>query len=80
MTTMSGWIAAFAEACGQPVPDPDTIDAILELAGTAAHASVRQTAPVTCWMAAAAGLTPAEAGDLATRLADELDGPGGSAA
>lgn len=55
------WLAAFAAAAGVPVPRPDEVDALLDLAGVAAHASERTAAPVACWIAAAAGLTPAEA-------------------
>ena len=42
---------------------------MLELAGEAAHASQRTAAPVSCWLAAAAGLSPAEALDLARTVA-----------
>lgn len=69
--TVEEWIAAFAEACGQPTPDAATVEAILELAGAAAHASARQSAPVTCWLAAVAGLSPQQALDLAREVATE---------
>ena len=55
------WIARFAESLGQPVPAVVEIEALLNLAGVAAHASHRQAAPVACWLAAQAGLSP-EAG------------------
>jgi hypothetical protein len=55
------WIARFAESLGQPVPTEADIEALLNLAGAAAHASHRQAAPVACWLAAAAGVSPAEA-------------------
>jgi hypothetical protein len=55
------WLARFAEAVGQPAPTDAEIDALLRLAGVAAHASARQAAPVACWLAARAGLEPAEA-------------------
>jgi hypothetical protein len=71
--TRDEWLAAFASAAGVPVPTPDEIDALLELAGVAAHASERTAAPVTCWIAAIAALTPAEALALAESLPG-LDG------
>lgn len=74
-TTLHDWIEAYAMSVGQPVPDAETIERILDLAGTAAHASVRQAAPVTCWLAAAAGLTPAQAQDHGERVAATLDDP-----
>ncbi|HSK23477.1 MAG TPA: DUF6457 domain-containing protein [Egicoccus sp.] len=67
--TVEEWIATFAEACGQPTPDPAMVETILELAGVAAHASGRQAAPVTCWLAAKAGMTPQAALDLARSVA-----------
>lgn len=74
MTTMREWVEAYARATGQPAPDGDTIDQILELAGTAAHTSLRQAAPITCWLAATAGLTPDEARIRAELVAADLDG------
>jgi hypothetical protein len=67
--TVEQWVDAYARACGQPTPDAATIETILELAGAAAHASVRQSAPVTCWLAAQAGLSPQQALDLAREVA-----------
>jgi hypothetical protein len=55
------WIDGFAAALGAASPGDDEVARILELAGVAAHASQRTAAPVACWMAAAAGLTPAQA-------------------
>ena len=55
------WLARFAVAIGQPAPSTDEIEALLALAGAAAHASHRQSAPVACWLAAQAGLSPSEA-------------------
>ena len=63
------WLDRFADALGVPVPTEAEMLALLELAGTAAHASHRQAAPVACWLAARAGLTPAEG----LRRAHELD-------
>lgn len=59
--TRTEWIAAFAVDLGVEAPDDATVDALLELAGVAAHASERTAAPVACWLAALAGLSPAQA-------------------
>jgi hypothetical protein len=55
------WLRAFAARLGVEPPDEATIDALLDLAGVAAHASERTAAPVTCWLVAQAGVTPADA-------------------
>jgi hypothetical protein len=62
------WIADFAAALGVPPPSDEQIETILQLAGAAAHASERTAAPVACWIAAAAGLTP----DAALARAEEV--------
>lgn len=49
----------------------EDVEALLELAGTAAHASERIAAPLTCWLAAAAGLSPSEALDRVRALAEQ---------
>jgi hypothetical protein len=59
--TRTEWIAAFAADLGVDAPDEAAVDALLELAGVAAHASERTSAPVACWLAAIAGLPPSEA-------------------
>ena len=68
MTTTAEWVSAYAEAAGISPPSPDDIDALLQLAGVAAHASERTAAPITCWIAAVAGLTP----DRALALAESI--------
>jgi hypothetical protein len=73
MTTARTWIDRFAEAIGAPPLLDDEIDALLGLAGVAAHASERTAAPVATWLAGRAGLSPAEAKAAAERLAAELD-------
>jgi hypothetical protein len=55
------WIAAYADALGVDGPTPEEFEALLELAGVAAHSSERVAAPVSCWVAARAGLSPAQA-------------------
>jgi hypothetical protein len=66
--TAWAWIERYAAALGLPVPTEDEAETLLELAGLAAHASQRQAAPVVCWLAARAGLTPAEALERAQAL------------
>jgi hypothetical protein len=53
--TAEEWIAAFAAALGRPAPTQEEMDAVLELASIAAHASERRAAPIACWLAATAG-------------------------
>ena len=66
------FVRRFAEEIGVDPPPATEFEGILELAGVAAHASARQAAPVTCWLAAAAGLPVEEALDVARRVEDEL--------
>lgn len=72
MTTARTWLDRYAEAIGAPALADDEVDALLGLAGVAAHASERTAAPVSTWLAARAGLSPAEAKAAAERLAAEL--------
>ena len=62
------WIEAFSARLGIAAPDEATVEALLDLAGVAAHASERTAAPITCWLIGQADLDVAEA----RRLADEL--------
>ncbi len=62
------WIDAFSAELGLTPPDDATVEALLDLAGVAAHASERTAAPITCWLIGQAGLGV----DEARRLADEL--------
>lgn len=62
------WIEAFSAELGVTPPDDATVEALLDLAGVAAHASERTAAPITCWLIGQAGLSI----DEARRLADEL--------
>jgi hypothetical protein len=62
------WLAAFAAAAGVEAPGAEEVDALLALAGLAAHASERTAAPITCWLAARAGLSAADALALARSL------------
>ncbi len=64
------WITTFAAEVGVAAPSEEEVEELLALAGIAAHASERTAAPVSCWIAARAGLGPAEARAVAARLAD----------
>lgn len=50
------WVATFAAAIGVEAPDEATIEALLDLAGVAAHASERIAAPIACYLVGRAGL------------------------
>jgi hypothetical protein len=65
------WIEAFAAALGVPAPDERQVEALLDLAGEAAHASERTAAPVACWLAAVSGRAPDDALAVARSLASE---------
>ena len=71
--TTDEWIAAYAAAAGVPAPTGDEIDELLRLAGIAAHASERTAAPITCWIAARADITPSAALALAESIATTSD-------
>jgi hypothetical protein len=62
------WIAAFAARLGVEPPDEDTVATLLDLAGVAAHASERTSAPLACWMVGRAGLSPTDALELAREV------------
>ena len=53
------------------VADSDEFKYLLDLAGEAAHSSERVAAPVACWVAAKAGVTPAEALNAARDIGDD---------
>ena len=65
------WIDAFAAALGVEPPDDATVERLLELAATAAHASQRIAAPLACYLVGRAGADPVEAAALATALQPE---------
>lgn len=55
------WLQAFAEKLDTAPPTTEEFKVLLDLAGEAAHASERVAAPVACWVAAKAGVSPEEA-------------------
>lgn len=66
------WLRRFSDALGMPAPSEEEIDALLGLAGIAAHASERTAAPLSTWLVGRAGVQPAVAKELAARLATML--------
>jgi hypothetical protein len=66
--TRDEWIAAFAREAGVERPSPDETRELLELAGTAAHASERTAAPLACWIAGRCGASLAELRAIAERI------------
>lgn len=64
------WCRAFAAAAGVEPPTSQEIDDLLALAAIAAHASTRQAAPITCWLAAKGGMTFNSALAAAQRISD----------
>jgi Domain of unknown function (DUF6457) len=66
----SEWLSAYAEKLGTEAPSTEEFKLLLDLAGVAAHSSERVAAPVSCWLAARAGVEPTEALRLARELED----------
>lgn len=67
------WIDRYSAALGvATLSDPD-VEAVLQLAGAAARASERPAAPLSCWLAAAAGVTPTRALAVAQEVAASLE-------
>jgi Domain of unknown function (DUF6457) len=62
------WIRAFSEEIGRPAPGEEEVDAILELAATAAHSSERTAAPVAAWLAGTSGKSLHEVNEIAARV------------
>jgi hypothetical protein len=66
--TRDEWIAAFAREADVERPSPEEIRELLELAGTAAHASERTAAPLACWIAGRCGVPLEELRAIAERI------------
>ena len=74
--TAEDWTERFAAKLGVAPPTEEERDKLLELAGVAAHASERAAAPISCWLAARAGVAPADARSAASQLAKEMEAEG----
>ncbi|MCW3019384.1 MAG: hypothetical protein JWN10_1692 [Solirubrobacterales bacterium] len=71
--TRDEWIAAFAREAGAERPSPQEVRELLELAGTAAHASERTAAPLACWIAGRSELSLQELRTIAERVGGPAD-------
>ena len=67
--TRDEWIAAFAREAGVEPPTVEEIRELLDLAGTAAHASERTAAPLACWIAGRSELSLEQLRALAEGIA-----------
>lgn len=52
------WLTEYAAKLGVEPPTTEEFKTLLDLAGQAAHSSERMAAPVSCWLAAKAGVDP----------------------
>ncbi|MGH9296799.1 MAG: DUF6457 domain-containing protein [Acidimicrobiales bacterium] len=68
--TAEDWITKYAGLLGVNPPSEEELNALLALAGIAAHASERTAAPIACWLAAKASMPPSDAVEQAKQLAD----------
>lgn len=59
--TAKEWFTGVSGLLGVEPPTGDEVRDLLALAGEAAHSSERIAAPITCWLIARAGISPAEA-------------------
>jgi Domain of unknown function (DUF6457) len=66
------WIERYANELGVAKLHDQDVEALLALASVAAHASERTAAPLSCWLAATAGISPSDALAIAKKLAGEM--------
>lgn len=64
-------LAALGTRLGTDPPSDDERETLLAMAGVAAHASERWAAPLACWMAGRAGVTPEQAAALVRELTED---------
>jgi hypothetical protein len=72
--TRDEWIAAFAREAGVERPSVEEIRELLDLAGTAAHASERTAAPLACWIAGRSSLSLQELRAVAELVGEQQSG------
>ncbi len=70
--TARQWIDDFAARLKIEAPDDKTIEALLALAGDAAHASERIAAPIACYLVGRAGADAKTARLLAEKIGSAL--------
>jgi hypothetical protein len=66
--TRDEWIADFAGRLGVEPPSAEEVEAILDLAAIAAHASERTAAPIACWVGGRAGRSLVELREAARAI------------
>jgi hypothetical protein len=69
--TRDQWIASFAREAGTSPPSIEEVRELLDLAGTAAHASERTAAPLACWIAGRSGITLEQLREIAERMGSD---------
>jgi hypothetical protein len=69
--TRDEWIAEFAGEIGIDPPTPEEVDALLELAADAAHASERTAAPLACWLAGRSGMSLQRLKEVAEEVGEQ---------
>jgi hypothetical protein len=62
------WLAEFAAKLGMDPPTKGEVKDLLDLAGTAAHASERTAAPIACWLAGRSDRSFEELAELAESI------------
>ena len=67
------WLDGFAAELGTEAPSDDQIEAILDVAAVAAHASERIAAPVACWVGGRVGASLVELQAAAERVGPDHD-------
>lgn len=68
--TRDEWLTKFCDAVGVAPPTAAEIDALLDLAATAAHDSERPAAPIACWVAGRTDRSLDELGAIARSVLD----------
>lgn len=56
--TRDEWLQAFSELLGVNVPSSEDVDALLSIAGMAAHESERTAAPIACYLVGRSDIGP----------------------
>lgn len=70
----SEWLARFSAEIGVDAPTEEELEALLSIAGKAAHASERTAAPLSCWLLGKSAMSPTDGLAIADRLATEIEG------
>ncbi len=60
-----------AQEFGVDQPTDHEMDAVLKIASISAHSSERKMAPIVCWLSAKAGVSPKDALEIMSKIADD---------